>query len=107
MTECGYARKLLVPSISQSSKKWPFCGAASLGLPLISAALAYALVAFKPPGDAGWSNVITAAFLVPVCVLSSLVLSIIGVFRGEHWRVLSWAGLLLNAGVVALAVASL
>jgi hypothetical protein len=95
------------PQLEPKSKPPPFCAGVSIILPLVGGVLGYAIVVGKPPGDAGWPNVIFGPLVLPASAVCGLVLSGLGFARREKHPFLLALAVLVNIALLVYGVARL
>jgi hypothetical protein len=95
------------PQNATSSRPPPVCSSVSLALPLIGGVLGYAIVVGKPPGDAGWPNVVFGPLVLPASAFCGIVLSGISFVRRERHALVSWLAVVLNIVLLVYGIARL
>ena len=96
----------MTPTSEPVQRHSPVCGIVAVILPLIGGVLGYAIIAGKPPGDAGWPNVIFGPLVLPAAAVCGLIVGVAGRVRRESYRPLSWVGLLLNCAALLYSISS-
>jgi uncharacterized membrane protein YdcZ (DUF606 family) len=85
----------------------PVCSGVSIAWPLLGGVLGYAVVVGKPPGDAGWPNVIFGPLVLPACAVCGLVLSAFGFARREKYPFVSALAVPVNIALLVYGIARL
>ncbi|MEX1228869.1 MAG: hypothetical protein WEB58_01440 [Planctomycetaceae bacterium] len=85
------------PEVNEPKKGAPTCGILSLAVPLIGIPIAIG-VGRTVQWDS-WDFVVVFVFLIYGTWLIGLTLALIGLLRGESFRILSVLGLILNIGI--------